>query len=95
MAATRHNIQPASNFITSRSHAVVLMCFFVACLGVRVSVMFHHMFVHYTISSVSVAEWPLFLEIAACSIGHMFLLSFIYLLYSFISYLVLKAGFGF
>ena len=32
----------------------------VACFGVRVSVMFHLMFVHYTISSVWVAEWPPF-----------------------------------
>ena len=30
----------------------------VACFGVRVSVMFHLMFVHYTFSSVWVAEWP-------------------------------------
>ena len=29
----------------------------VSCFGVRVSVMFHFMFVHYTFSSVSVAEW--------------------------------------
>ena len=28
--------------------------------GVRVSVMFHLMFVNYTFSSVSVAEWPPF-----------------------------------
>ena len=28
--------------------------------GVRVSVMFHFMFVHYTFSSVLVAEWPPF-----------------------------------
>ena len=32
----------------------------VACFGVRVSVMFHLMFVHYTFSSVLVAEWPPF-----------------------------------
>ena len=32
----------------------------VACFGVRVSVMFHLMFVHYTFSSVCVAEWPPF-----------------------------------
>ena len=32
----------------------------VACFGVRVSVMFHLMFVHYTSSSVGVAEWPPF-----------------------------------
>ena len=29
---------------------------FVSCFGVRVSVMFHFMFVHYTFSSVWVAE---------------------------------------
>ena len=28
--------------------------------GIRVSVMFHFMFVHYTFSSVWVAEWPPF-----------------------------------
>ena len=33
---------------------------FVSCFGVRFSVMFHLMFVHYTFSSVSVAEWPPF-----------------------------------
>ena len=32
----------------------------VSCFGVRVSVMFHIMFVHYTFSSVWVAEWPPF-----------------------------------
>ena len=32
----------------------------VACFGVRVSVVFHLMFVHYTFSSVWVAEWPPF-----------------------------------
>ena len=35
-----------------------LMKFSVACFGVRVSVMFHLMFVHYTFSSVRIAEWP-------------------------------------
>ena len=29
-----------------------------SCFGVRASVMFHFMFVHYTFSSVWVAEWP-------------------------------------
>ena len=43
----------------------------VACFGVRVSVMFHLKFVSYTFSSVWVAEWPPFLEIAARSVGHM------------------------
>ena len=32
----------------------------VSCFGVRFSVMFHFMFVHYTFSSVCVAEWPPF-----------------------------------
>ena len=32
----------------------------VSCFGVRVSVMFHFMFVHYTFSSVWVVEWPPF-----------------------------------
>ena len=32
----------------------------VSCFGVRVSVMFHFMFVNYTFSSVWVAEWPPF-----------------------------------
>ena len=32
----------------------------VSWFGVRVSVMFHFMFVHYTFSSYWVAEWPPF-----------------------------------
>ena len=32
----------------------------VSCFGVRVSVVFHFMFVHYNFSSVWVAEWPPF-----------------------------------
>ena len=32
----------------------------VSCFGVRISVMFHFMFVHYTFSSVWVAGWPPF-----------------------------------
>ena len=42
----------------------------VACVGVRVSVIFHLMFVHYTFSSVA-TFWE----------GHMFSLSFVYLLF--------------
>ena len=37
----------------------------VSCFGVRVSVTFHFMFVHYTFSSVWVAEWPA--RLAICS----------------------------
>ena len=55
------------------------MWFSVACFGVRVSVMFHLMSVHYTLSSVWVSEWPPFLKIAARSVGHMFQLSLVYL----------------
>ena len=32
----------------------------VSCFGVRVSVIFHFMFVHYTFSPVLVADWPPF-----------------------------------
>ena len=71
------------------------MWFSDACFGVRVSVMFHLMFIHYTFSSVWVAEWPPFWEIAARSVGHMLSLSFVYLYFLFISHLVLRAGFGF
>ena len=53
----------------------------VSCFGVRVSVMFHFMFVHYTFSSVGVAEWPPFWEIAARSVSN--------------PVLVLRAGFAF
>ena len=36
----------AKYFITDRSNAVVLLWFYVACFGVRVSVTFHLMCVH-------------------------------------------------
>ena len=67
----------------------------VACFRVRVSVMFHLMFVHYTFSSVWVAEWPPFgkklpTRYAICS--H-FLLS-ICNFYLF-TILVLRTGSGF
>ena len=53
-------VQAPQEFVTDRSKAVVLTWFSVSCFGVRVSVMFHLMFVHYTFSSVLVAEWPPF-----------------------------------
>ena len=43
---TQFNLSGGSDVVTVR------------CFGVRVSVMFHFMFVHYTFSSVWVAEWP-------------------------------------
>ena len=67
----------------------------VSCFGVRVSVMVHFLFVHYTFSSVLVAEWPPFWEIAACSVSNLFSLYFVYLKYLFISRFVLRAGFAF
>ena len=51
----------------------------VSCFGVRVSVMFHFMFAHYTFSSVWVAEWPPFGNIAARSVSNLFSLYFVYL----------------
>ena len=51
----------------------------VSCFGVRVPVMFHFMFVHYTFSSVWFAEWPPFSEIAARSVSKLFSLYFVYL----------------
>ena len=36
------------------------MWFSVACFGVRVSVMFHLMFDHYTFNSILIAKWPPF-----------------------------------
>ena len=50
--------------ITDRSNAVVLTWFSVACVGVRVSMMFHLMFV-----------WGK----AVHSVGHLYLLYFVYL----------------
>ena len=64
----------------------------ITCFGGRVLVMFHLLFVHCTFSSVLVAEWPPFWEIAARLVGHLFSLSFVYLLYLFISRFGLKNG---
>ena len=64
----------------------------VSCFGVRVSVMFHFMFVHYTFSSVWVAKWSPFGEIAARSVSNLFSLYFVYLLYLFISRFGFKSG---
>ena len=46
--------------LTDRSKAVVLLRSLLAVFGVRVSVMFHFMFAHYTFSSVWFTEWPPF-----------------------------------
>ena len=67
----------------------------VRCFGVRVSVMFHFMCVHYTFSSVWVAEWPPFGKwlsalLAICSHCIMSICN-IYLFPA----LVLRAGFAF
>ena len=44
----------------AQGHNTAEVGFSVSCFGVRFSVMFHFMFVHYTFSSVWVAEWPPF-----------------------------------
>ena len=67
----------------------------VACFGVRDSVMFHLMFVHYTFSSVWVAEWPPFGKflptlLAICS--HCLLSISIFYLFPI---LVIRAGIAF
>ena len=62
----------------------------VRCFGVRVSVMFHFMFVHYTFSSVWFAECHLLGN--SCPLGKQFVL--IVYIYSFPA-LVLRAGFAF
>ena len=51
------------------------------CFDVRFLVMFLFMFVHYTFSSVWVAEWPPFGKylIAARSVSNLFSLYFVYL----------------
>ena len=49
----------------------------VRCFGVRVSVMFHFMFVHYTFSSVGLLSG--FWEIAARSVSNLVSLYFVYL----------------
>ena len=51
----------------------------VSCFCVRVLVMFHFMFVHYTFSLVRVAEWSPFWEIAARSVNNLFSVYFVYL----------------
>ena len=51
----------------------------VVCFGIKYLGMFRLMLVHYTFSSVWVAEWPPFWEIVARSVCHLFSLSFVYL----------------
>ena len=62
--------------------------------GVRVSVMFHLIFVNIIISSVWVAQWLPFWERAAHPICHMFFSYFYYFLFKLDPVLVLMAGFG-
>ena len=68
----------------------------VACFGVRVLVMFQLMFVHYTFSSVLVAEWSPFVKwlparLAICS--HCLLSICVFL--NLFPILVLRPEFGF
>ena len=59
------------------------------CFGVRVLVMIRLMFVHYTLSSVWVAEWPLDWPFVLIT------LYFVYLYFLIIIVLVLRARCGF
>ena len=61
----------------------------VRCFGVRVSVILHFMFVHYTFSSVWVTDWPP-ARLAICS----YCILSICNIYLFPA-LVLRAGFAF
>ena len=66
----------------------------VTCFGVRVLMMFRLMFIHYTFSSVRVAEWPLLGN--CCRLyWSVFLIVFCLFIFLFISNFVLRAGFGF
>ena len=71
------------------------MQFSVACSGVRVLVMFHLMFVHYTFSSVWVAEWlPFWIKLPAwLAMCSHFLLSLC--IFHLFPILVLRAGLRF
>ena len=70
MSSTFGQIRPLVSMVTDRVmmgktvSPLFLGCFSdvvsVSCFGVRFSVIFHLMFVHYTFSSVWVAEWPPF-----------------------------------
>ena len=67
----------------------------VSCFGVKVSVMFHFLFVHYTYSSVWVAEWlPFGKELPARLAIFSHCILSIYNIYLF-PVLVLRAGFAF
>ena len=66
------------------------MWFSVVCFGVRVSVMFHLMFVHFTFRFGS--RVAIFWEIAKHLVGQLFLLSFVYLYFLFMSHFGIKSG---
>ena len=75
-----------------RSKAVVLLWFFVACFGVRVSVAFHVMCVHIILVRFGLLSGPLFgkellTRLTICSLCILNICNF--------PVLVLKAGFGF
>ena len=66
--------------------------------GVRVSVTFHHIFVHIIFSSVWVAQWPPFgkelpTRLTICSLCILTICNLLF--YYLFPVLVLRAGFGF
>ena len=72
---------------------MVLKLFSVACLGVKVALMFHLMFVHCTFSKILVAEWSPFVKLlpVRLTICSHCLLSICFSIY----FLSLRPGFGF
>ena len=77
-----------------RSKAVVLLWFYVACFGVRVSVMFHLMFVHNILVRFRLlsGHQELLTRLTICSLCS---LRFEYLQFKLFPVLALRAEFGF
>ena len=66
----------------------------VSCFGVRVSVMFHFIFVHYTFSSVWVAEWPPFGEKLPTRLAIFLIVFCLFVIFIYFPF-GLRAGFAF
>ena len=82
-------VQAPKLCITDRSKAVILLWFYVACFGFRVSVMFHLTCVQIILVSFRLLSGHLFGN--SCSY---FFLYFDYLLHKLFPVLVLRAGLG-
>ena len=89
--AKKTSLSPPQEFVTDRSKAMVLLWFSVACFGVKISVMFHLMFVYAYI--LLVRFWLLSGHLLgnSCALGWSFVL-IVFCLFVFFSILVLKAS---